>query len=347
MASMAKAPTEDTTAAPDISLDVVLDGDQDIAIVADKQQMMVQAPGRKPFQRVFLWTGGYESASGKKKENDKGLTNKPYSFKDDKPNENPVPLLPVGLELQPGEETVEYLEVGIVCGGDPHKYKVGKQKVQAAKEREARGVLVRDRFAIRAFFPVTPKITTNSKFYVGVKPTAGRLIPRTTNDEAIFFYPEFFDGLSEAANKSDRKTFINQRVRKYAANTEDKAERSTAAIMTAEDMTKWTTSNPLILSPPENLTNTIVLQYTLFAESRDRSYIRAILTSFERANPDLVFGPHTASQGVASFIAFDGDPFTWDNALSVVRELKVCILFCITIDGGHSELTHFRSPRPP
>lgn len=328
---MAEPPNDGATAIADFSLDIVVDGDKDIAISADKERMMVQAPGRKPFQRVYMWPGSKENASGKKKDGDKGFTNKAYSFENDKPNEHPVQPLPTPEELQPGEDAIEYLEVGLVCGGEPHKYKVGKNKVQAAKDREARGDLVRDKYAIRAFFPVTEKVTTNSRFYVGVKPTAGRLMPRTTNDEAIFFYPEFYTGVSATANKGDRKTYVNQRVRKYAANTKDKAERSTAAIMTVDDMAKWTTSNPLIVSPPENLVNTIVIMYTLFAESRDRSYIRTISTLMEKSNPDLVFGPHTASQGVASFFAFDGVDLTMEDALAVGRELRVCISFCIAI----------------
>jgi hypothetical protein len=331
---MAEPPTDGGTAVADFSLDVVVDADQDIAINADKERMMVQAPGRKPYQRVYMWAGSRENASGKKKDGDKGLTNKPYSFENDKPNEFPVEPLPTGEGLQPGEDAIEYLEVGLVCGGDTLKYKVGKNKVQAAKDREARGDLVRDKYAIRAFFPVTEKVTVNSRFYVGVKPTAGRLIPRIVSDETIFFYPEFYTGVSKTANKGDRRAYVGQRVRKYAANTEDKAERSTAAIMTVDDMARWTTSNPLIVSPPENASNTMVILFTLFAESRDRSYIRTIVSLMEKGDPDLVFGPHTASHGVAAFLAFDGVELTVEEALAVGRELQLCISFGIAIEIG-------------
>jgi hypothetical protein len=99
-----------------------------------------------------------------------------------------------------------------------------------------------------------------------------------------------------------------------AANTEAKAERSTAAIMTVDDTARWTTSNPLIVSPPENLGNTCAI-------------LDNIMALLEKANPDLVFGPHTAAHGVASFFAFDDQPFTLEDALALVRELKACIPF--------------------
>jgi hypothetical protein len=112
-----------------------------------------------------------------------------------------------------------------------------------------------------------------------------------------------------------------------AANTEAKAERSTAAIMTVDDTARWTTSNPLIVSPPENLGNTCAILYTLFGESRDPIHLDNIMALLEKANPDLVFGPHTAAHGVASFFAFDDQPFTLEDALALVRELKACIPF--------------------
>jgi hypothetical protein len=95
--------------------------------------------------------------------------------------------------------------------------------------------------------------------------------------------------------------------------------------MTVDDMARWITPNPLVVPPPENLGNTCAILYTLFAESRDPVYLRNIRALIEKANPDLVFGPRTAAQGVASFFAFDDQLFTLEDAMAVVRELKVCI----------------------
>lgn len=50
---------------PQIYLPVV-DGDADVALTMDGEQMKVQAPGRLPMQRVYLWVGNRDQS--KKKE---------------------------------------------------------------------------------------------------------------------------------------------------------------------------------------------------------------------------------------------------------------------------------------
>jgi hypothetical protein len=317
-----RAPTEDASPTADNDTFVVSDGNQDIAMNADLERMMVQAPGRRHFQRTFLWNGSREN--GKTNDRSSGLTNLSYKPDEHSPKLHPVGRLPTRTELESGEEAIEYIEVGIVCGENPAQYKqTGPSGPAKVKARLARGDMQRDPYALRAFTPITEKVKNSNKYYVGVMPTTGRLIPRTTTDEVIFFYPEFYNGVDETANKVERKLYVNKQVRRYAANSVETAERSTTAIVTVGDMEKWNTANPLVVSPPETLANTMVILSTLFAETRDRSYIRNIIAQMDRANPDLVFGPHASSQGVVNFYAFDGISFTPEEASAVVRELKV------------------------
>lgn len=57
----------------------VTDGNADVAETLDGERMRVQASGRMPMQRVYLWRG---SADGK---NEKSLTNRAYDVKEDGP----------------------------------------------------------------------------------------------------------------------------------------------------------------------------------------------------------------------------------------------------------------------
>lgn len=87
-------------------------------------------------------------------------------------------------------------------------------------------------------------------------------------------------------------------------------------------MEKWTTSNPLNVTPPENLANTLVLQYTLYQATGDRSSLRNMLTHIMNPASDLRYGPHTSTDGAKSFFDFEEDLSVADAQL-VVRELKV------------------------
>ena len=300
----------------------VVDGDADIATTMDGDQMKVQAPGRRPMQRVYFWQGNREGS--KKRDRGSGFTNKAYKPEEDGPQvASQGGRLPTPEELEPGPNAVQYLEVGLVLGDDPAKYKptaTGTKKDIKA-DRERRGEMARAESALRAFIPVTENIPTQSKYYVGTKLAAGRLNPRSIDGEVIFFYPGFWQGVAAGVSKTVRRTFINNATKQLAAANKTQAERVTASI-TVEDMENWTRSNPLNVTPPENLVNTIVLQYTLFKSTGDRSHLNSMLSHITNAVPDLRYGPHTASDGVKSFFDFPNELSVADAQL-VVRELKV------------------------
>jgi len=299
----------------------VVDGDADIAMTMDGEQMKVQAPGRLPMQRVYLWEGNPDP---NKKDKGFRFTNKPYNPKEDGPEvSSQGGRLPTPKELQPGPNAVQYLEVGLVIGDNPAMYKptAGNSKKDIKTDRHRRGKMPRAESAIRAFIPITENIPTQSKYYVGIKPTQGRLNPRCIDGEVIFFYPEFWQGVPTDVSKVERRVFINYQTKHLAAVNKPQAERATAS-STVNNTEKWTRSNSLVVTPPENLANTLALQYTMFQATGDRSDLRNMLSYITNATSDLKYGPHTASVGVKAFFDFSEDLSVVEAQL-VIRELKV------------------------
>jgi hypothetical protein len=200
--------------------------------VTDGERMKVQPPGRLPMQRVFLLRG---STDGKSNEKDPGLTNKAYNVKADDPVMNPVGQRPSAQEFLPGSDVVPYLEVGIVIGDDPSRFKPTPLENKKNKEdRKQRGDIPRHTSAIRAFIHVAPTVAPQAKYVVGVKPIDGYLQPRMIESECIFFYPEFWKGIEKAPKKA-RKALMNTRVKQPATDTKTQDEPATATT-TAEEV---------------------------------------------------------------------------------------------------------------
>jgi hypothetical protein len=88
----------------------------------------------------------------------------------------------------------EYLEVGLIIGDDPEKYRpVGFSSNKRRQDKSKnRGVLPRDQGAMRVFVPTTTYIAEQAKFYVGCRSIGGRLTPRIVEVACVFFYPEFW-----------------------------------------------------------------------------------------------------------------------------------------------------------
>lgn len=287
----------------------------------DGEQMKVQAPGRLPMQRIYLWEGNPDPM---KKDRGFRFTTKPYNPKEDGPKvTSQGGRLPTSEELQPGPNAVQYLEVGLVIGDNPAMYKptARSSKKGIKTDRQRRGQMPRAESAIRAFIPVTENIPTQSKYYVGTRLTGGRLNPRCIDGEVIFFYPEFWQGAPTSISKVERRIFINYQTKHLATANKTQAERATAS-STVDDMENRTRSNPLVATPPENLANMLALQYTMFQHTGDRSNLRNMLSHMTNAASDLRYGPHTASDGVQAFFDFSEDVSVVEAQL-VIRELKV------------------------
>jgi hypothetical protein len=204
----------------------VTNGNAEVAQTLDGERMKVQAPGRLPMQRVYLLKG---STDGRK--SGKGLTNRQYDVKEDGPATNPVGQLPSAQELLPGSNVLQYLEVGIVIGDDPPRFKPGR-RLSDKKNKEARqqrGEMPRHASAIRAFIHISPNVVSQARYVVGANPVDGYLNPRNIGTECIFFYPEFWVGI-ESGPKMVRRASMQARVKRLATSAEAQAERTDATI---------------------------------------------------------------------------------------------------------------------
>ena len=200
---------------PDLSLSAfaqlrerIMDGDADIAVRYHRERMKVQAVGRVPLQKVYLWTGS------------NAKSNLQYKPENDGPNNGGgAEPIPSPEELVSADDTKPYLEVGLVIGSDPAKYRneVPSRNKRAENERKERGVSERDSSAMRVFIPQTDFIAEQAKLYVGCHRAGGRLQPRVIRVDYVFFYPEIWEGIGEDVKAKDRMTLLTTKCKYEAA----------------------------------------------------------------------------------------------------------------------------------
>lgn len=189
----------------------------DIARTVHQEKMRVQANGRRTFQQVHLWMPDNKNTAGKSKY-ERGSTTQQYQPNVDGPSQTPCPILPRGNELVDHEDAKLYLEVGIIIGADPTRYESkGLKSKQRNLDRQRRGILPRDDGAMRVFIPVTEYIAPQAKFYVGCRLSGGRLLPRVIETDSIFFYSEFWRGISDSLNLKPRRAEMATACKRAAA----------------------------------------------------------------------------------------------------------------------------------
>ncbi|XXG96390.1 hypothetical protein Hte_002672 [Hypoxylon texense] len=188
--------------------------------------MRVEAKARRPFQQVYLWTlstgeGGTDGDSGgggslKRK----GAAKVKCDPSVDGPkNSIPRPILPNPEDLLPNKDAKLYVEVGLIIGDEPDRYKpAGTARSKSRQEAmEERGVMRRDESAMRVFIPANEYIQPQAKFYVGCQPYRGRLFLRVVEAACIFFYPEFWNGVDDKQPAKKRLTDMTAMCKRRAA----------------------------------------------------------------------------------------------------------------------------------
>ncbi|KAF2486529.1 hypothetical protein BDY17DRAFT_321315 [Neohortaea acidophila] len=214
--------------------DLIANGWDDIATSIHGEQMRVEADGRKPLQFVYLRT---EPDKGKvrKGKSQTATTNITYDPVEDRPAGMTITKLPDPRELVEGDETYRYLEVGIIIGNQPDKYTPTGQPRDKKREsdRAARGPLRRDPTAMRVFIPETESVAPQARFYVGVRPVNGHLLPRVIPNTNIFFYQEFRHGFTAKMTLREQKRVVLTRIREQAAR--DKTGAAVNDDMGADD----------------------------------------------------------------------------------------------------------------
>ncbi|KAK0291074.1 hypothetical protein LTR35_001795 [Friedmanniomyces endolithicus] len=294
---------------------IIDNGREDIAMTFAGERMMVEANGRRTFQKVYLYSQSDDSGQATQK-----ATNKTYDVAEDGPPDEGLTRLPSQNELTEDNNTRQYLEVGIVMGKDPSKYTPkGHQQLDMRKERKLRGKMRRDEYAMRVFTPITEFCEPQAKLYVGCNPIEDRPQVRVIRMKDVFYYSEFTQGFEAGAIK-DREPGIMTRIRKAAAVNKSQPGRACAAI-SAGDLKKWTTANALEATPCENLASMLALFFSLWRMTRDREHMDAFACLMEKAAPNLKHGPQARNEGIVAFYDFETQ-LSEDNATKVSQELK-------------------------
>ena len=291
---------------------VVTDGQTDIAKSQLLEKIVVGVSGRQRFQKIYVRKSG---AGGK--------TTTSYKPADDAPAANNiVSILPTKQEIESRAETIEFLVVGLVLAKNPLQYSTqGSGRSRHKKrdeERAARGVLPAEKNILRAIVPITDLISTSSiKYYVACKQLFGICHMRVITGDAIFFFQEIWEGIPDGLDVKERRSQIGAACKKHAARDKKPPQR---ALIPVSGKPGLTPSNLITITPIVNAANLLLMQYSVFAVSRQPSAIHALKKTLENILPDLCKKP--SDEGILGFYDFDRD-LVEEDVVKAVNAIKV------------------------
>ena len=305
---LGQGPNEDN-----LHVDVVMDGQKDIATSMTFEKIVVGFPGRNRFQRIYVRKSG--TGTG-------GKTTTSYKPAEDAPTE-PISILPTKEEIESRAGTMEFLVVGIVLAEDPGKYStIGTGKSRSKKrveERAARGVIPAERNVLRAMVPITDSISNGSiKYYVACNQLHGLCNMRVITTDSIFYFQEIWDGIPEGLEVKERRSQVGASVKKHAARDKRPPQRALIPISSKSS----TPSNQLEVTRTVNAANLLLMQYSIFKVSKQPSAILALKKTLENILPDLCKMP--SDEGILAFYDFEND-LTEEDAQQAIATIKVCI----------------------
>jgi len=298
--------------------DVVTDGQADIAKSQLLERIVVGVPGRQRFQKIYV----RKSRAG-------GKTTTSYQPKEDAPvANNLVSILPTKEEIESRAETIEFLVVGLVLADNPFQYSTqGSGRSRHKKrdeERAARGVLAAERNVLRAMVPTTDFISTSSiKYYVACNQLHGLCNMRVITGDAIFFFQEIWDGIPEGLDVKERRSQVGAACKKHAARDKKPPQR---ALIPVSAKPGSTPSNLITITPTVNAANLLLMQYSVFAVSKQPSAIHALKKTLENILPDLRRKP--SDEGILGFYDFESN-LAEEDAVKAVNAVKVRSEACV------------------
>ncbi|KAK1063652.1 hypothetical protein LTR74_009264 [Friedmanniomyces endolithicus] len=305
-----------TAERPPIDDNVIGANDVDVAYSIARYAMDVNAPGRRKYQRTFLWTTSDNRIS--------------YSVEKHGPphgHDSAARLPSEEEQTGDGDDIKEYLEVGVVLGLEPTKYHPSGQISGRNKAREAArmaaGTLQRGDSEMRVFTPVSDHINTGVgvKYYVGCVREEGRLHPHTVDQASVFFYAEFWEGSTLSQSLNVRKPILSNNVRKHAARNQEYAERTTTAMHPSTRAIGPAVANPLIVTTSDNLVAHLQSTFNLYDQTQSAKHLKHVKELLDTASSDLKLGSDTHNVGVVAFYDYD-NPFEQSDAVAVIAELK-------------------------
>ncbi|MCJ1435723.1 hypothetical protein MMC27_005098 [Xylographa pallens] len=276
---------------------VVLDAENDIAKSELLERITVGVPGRQRFQKIFVRKSG--SGAG-------GKTTIPYKAADDAPAEDrTLSIIPTTEEIESRAETLEFLVVGLVLAANPLQYSTKASGPSRNKQRDAdrtaRGVLPAQSNVLRAIVPTTDLVVHGSiKYYVACHQLHGLCNLRVISSDAIFYFQEIWDSIPEDVPVKDRRRQLGAACKLHAARDKKAPERALISLPTGSEPTA---SNVISIDRTSNAANVVMMQYCIYAMTKDPSAIVALQKTLEDILPDLLSRP--TDEGILGFYSFD------------------------------------------
>ena len=282
---------------------------------------MTEVKGRRLFQLTHLWS------SSKADDMRKNATTVKYDVQKHGAEHGMPPKLPTAEEAAGNNSTKEYLEVGLVIGGEPSRWTSRGQGGQAsakkrATEQKARGVLTREETAMRVFIRVEDRVAPKVKFYVGCLPQNGRLHPRVIKFADVFIYAEFWRDVADGLNARVRQQKIGKALRMAAARDKNPVRRTQTRVVELDAVRQQFAQYPLTVSKKEDMYAHLIIKFWMYETTGNKDYVKDISAFINKAAPILPGGPRMSDDGVAAFLEDTGD-FTEADAVDLRDELKV------------------------
>ncbi len=293
-------------------VDVVTDAQNDIAKTELLERITVGVAGRQRFQKIFVRKSG--SGAG-------GKTNLSYKPADDAPD-RPLSILPTREELESRAETIEFLVVGLVLAANPSQYSTKASGPSRNKQRDtdraARGVLPAESNILRAIVPTTDSIGSGSiKYYVACHPSHGLCNLRVISSDAIFYFQEIWDGVPDGLSAKERRRQLGAACKMHAARDKKPPQRALIPISAESNSTL---SNSISITPATNAANLLLMQYSMYAVSKQPSAIVALQRTLENILPDLLSRP--SDDGVLGFYDFES-ALEEEDAMKAIKAVVV------------------------
>ncbi|KAG9188280.1 hypothetical protein G6011_02203 [Alternaria panax] len=274
--------------------------------------------GRKKFQKIFV-----RALKGKK-------STEKYTTETDAPSVyRTMSILPTVEDKEGRPETLEL---------------AGTQQI---KTRKSSGVLPVEKNILRALIPTTEFIsTTSNKYYVACYQTMNLCAMRNITSGAISYFDEYWANIPSEANVKVQRKLLGEGCKTHVAKNKQQTQRIQTAVPESTSA-ESAISNAIAVTKEANTANVILMQYSIWELSRDRSALDALEKTIKNILPDITKKP--AHDGTLAFYDFSVD-LNEAEATQMVEKVKasypnICELDINLVMEIHSAL-HEHSDDP-
>jgi hypothetical protein len=293
--------------------ELVQNPEADVAQNEYLDAIKVGVAGRFRFQKIYVRTPNGKKSTAK------------YNPEDDAPPAGrTLSILPTTEEKEGRSDTTLFLVVGLVLASSPFQYSnrpTGKARDKdRERARKNRGVLPAETNVLRAVVPITEYISTGSiKYYIACHPVMNLCNMRVISSDAIFFFAEFWNGISTEADIKHRRTAIGSACKRHAATIKKPPERAQTAIVKSHGLTA---SNAIAVTREVNAANVLFMQYSVWELTKEPGALNALAQTVKNILPDVAKKP--SNEGTLAFYDFES-VLEKADAEKLVKEVTVCV----------------------